>query len=568
MAANSGVPSQPFLVEGSHTYAAAGNYHLVVFLQGPDDTSTSDQSANADVTGILQAISLPAGNQTLQGNSFATSTSADGRFSVFTSSSSNVILNQVRMNSTENVFLYDNVTNTTTLVNHVPGSTTTTGNGGVGFAPSNSFSARPPAWLTPLISADGSTIVFASLDSNLVSGMTGSPGGEYFIYLYNVATGQLSLVNHLPGQATTISGSALYPSISANGQDVAYLMGNTSSPTGYTVVSTQRYDRVADASVPLTFATSSGPVTTAGPSISDNGQYIAFENNGNSYVYSQSVGTSNLVSHTFASLGIPANSTADQAVISHDGTTIAFVSAGTNLVAGQVTSGFTNVFRYVVASGALTLVSGASGSGTTGGIGNSDSPAIGLDGSYIAYRSDAGNLVPGQSGATGNIFEYNVQAGTQTLVSAQTGSALVGAGGSSKPVIDNDGHLISYVSTAGNLVPNQTGTPGVKNIFIWLRQTGANILASGQNGSASAAGNADSDGPLLTRSSLPRVQQHGHRPSVGRHHRRQQRGLLQQPGPRATVGQHPLRQRAGRHLRGHAQHYGRGLRRGVSGADV
>jgi hypothetical protein len=92
---------------------------------------------------------------------------------------------------------------------------------------------------------------------------------------------------------------------------------------------------------------------------------------------------------------------------------------------------------------------------------------------------------------------------TQTLVSAQAGSPLAGAGGASEPVIDDDGHLVSYVSTAGDLIPGQSGPAGVKNVFVWLRQTGANILASGQDGSPTVTANADADFPLLTRHSFP-----------------------------------------------------------------
>src|SRR5262249_43073494 len=43
----------------------------------------------------------------------------------------------------------------------------------------------------------------------------------------------------------------------------------------------------------------------------------------------------------------------------------------------------------------------------------------------------------------------------------------------------------------------------VQNVFLWLQQTNGNILASGQDGSPTVTGNADSDGPLLTRHSFP-----------------------------------------------------------------
>ena len=57
LAPNSGVPSQPFLVKGSHVYATANQtYQVVVFLQGPDGTSTSDQSVSVDVSAMPGGI--------------------------------------------------------------------------------------------------------------------------------------------------------------------------------------------------------------------------------------------------------------------------------------------------------------------------------------------------------------------------------------------------------------------------------------------------------------------------------------------------------------------------------
>ena len=69
--------------------------------------------------------------RTSPGGSFATSTSADGRYTVFTSTATNLIPNQVTVNSSQNVFLYDKTTATIRLVNHVPGFDNTTGDGGV-----------------------------------------------------------------------------------------------------------------------------------------------------------------------------------------------------------------------------------------------------------------------------------------------------------------------------------------------------------------------------------------------------------------------------------------------------
>jgi hypothetical protein len=439
------------------------------------------------------------------GSSYSSATSADGRYTVFTSSATNLVTNQVTLNATQNVFLYDKDTGTTTLVNHITGFTNTTGNGGVGYVPSGAFTSRPPAFMTPAISADASFVVFTSLDSDLLPNeyLSGRPGAVYFVYLYNVQTGRLSLVNHSPGQPAMIQASGLYPSISADGRYVAYVTGNASGG-GYTLGSTNLYDRVLDTTTVLATSTSPGPFNTTGPVVSDDGRFVAYVNNGSVYVYDHNSGTSALVSHDFASPSTPANAAADGAVISHDGSAVAFVSSATDLVHGQIGSGLTNVFLYRNdGSGTVSLVSGVNGSATATGNGSSDGPAIDGDGSYVAYRSNATNLVPGQTGFAGNIYEYNTQTHTQILVSHQAGSTSAAAGGCSVPVIDDDGHLVAYVSTASNLIPGQGGTLGVKNVFIWLRQTGANILASGQDGSPTQGGNADSDGPLLTRHSFP-----------------------------------------------------------------
>src|SRR5204863_180519 len=86
-------------------------------------------------------------------------------------------------------------------------------------------------------------------------------------------------------------------------------------------------------------------------------------------------------------------------------------------------------------------------------------PSISGDGNFVAYVSTAANLVPGQNGPAGvkNVFQYDRLHGTQALVSPAFGSATTTAGGASTlPVTDRDGHLVSFASTAGNLIPGQT----------------------------------------------------------------------------------------------------------------
>src|SRR5262249_13926254 len=51
-----GFAGEPFLVKGSHVYAAAGTYRVVVYVQGPDSTSASTEATTVTVS------DLPTGN--------------------------------------------------------------------------------------------------------------------------------------------------------------------------------------------------------------------------------------------------------------------------------------------------------------------------------------------------------------------------------------------------------------------------------------------------------------------------------------------------------------------------
>src|SRR5207247_1347470 len=112
----------------------------------------------------------------------------------------------------------------------------------------------------------------------------------------------------------------------------------------------------------------------------------------------------------------------------------------------------------------------------------SDSPTIDQHGSAVAFRSTASNLASGQSGPVGsNIFQFSRQGNPLgiTLVSHAAGAVTTTASGDSTvPLIDGDGGLVAYLSTANNLVPGQSGG-GINNVFGWARNGNFNFLASG-----------------------------------------------------------------------------------------
>jgi Tol biopolymer transport system component len=477
----------------------------------------------------LHAISLPGA-----GDSFAAAASADGRYTVFTSSAPNLVANQVNQNSSQNVFVYDHLLGTVALVNHLPSLSTTTGNQGLGAA----GDSGPPRYLVPVVSADGRYIAFASYDTNLVPGESlpgGSPGSVLCLYRYDTQTGDVGLVNHVAGEPSVIDAAhqAASPAINDDGSRIVYVSGLTPSVSGNVAL----YDAVADA----TRYTPS--VTRSQPFISGDGKEIVARVGNDFDIYQGDKGfrhgaiggdgsillaagdpagddfitsVRHLVYQSATSLTTPPDGPITDAVLSHDGKYIVFVSAATDLVrplfhplmpgAGSVGGpadllrrSVSNVYLKDVATGAVTLVSrSAAGPGN----GDSDSPVISDDDSSVVYRSDATNLVDGS--VTGsNIYEFTVQTGAQTLISHVAGDPTTAAGGASEPAVDGDGHLVAYASTAGDLVPSQSGPAAVENVFLWTRQLNTTVLASGTYGSPTHTGNADSDHPLLSRDGFP-----------------------------------------------------------------
>src|SRR5262249_6591451 len=157
------------------------------------------------------------------------------------------------------------------------------------------FGQRPDKTQLPVISADGSTVAFASTDDNLVIGEP--PGGtqhfESQVYLYDVQSGAVRLVNHLDGQPNMPNLTAQQPVLSSNGRYVAYVLGfSTPGPSGFGQGAIALYDSVTDQTTLITPLDASHEGIASDPSISDNGRFISYLNQGNVYVYDSNSGQS------------------------------------------------------------------------------------------------------------------------------------------------------------------------------------------------------------------------------------------------------------------------------------
>ncbi|HXQ74816.1 MAG TPA: Calx-beta domain-containing protein [Pyrinomonadaceae bacterium] len=155
--------------------------------------------------------------------------------------------------------------------------------------------------------------------------------------------------------------------------------------------------------------------------------------------------------------------TSEDPVVSANGRFVAFESFAFNIIPDD-DNGRKDVF-YRDLQGVTTLVS-VNLSGTGGGNGDSQNPAISADGRYVAFESRAGNLVANDSNNSLDVFVRDMQTGITTLVSINTFGTGSGNGESFRPTISANGQGITRTGNTSSALTmqyatsNGTATPG------------------------------------------------------------------------------------------------------------
>lgn len=153
--------------------------------------------------------------------------------------------------------------------------------------------------------------------------------------------------------------------------------------------------------------------------------------------------------------------------ISADGRFVAFFSTATNLVPGD-TNGHEDVFVRDRLLGTTERVSVGPSSVQSNGE-SFGWLAISGDGRYVAFDSDASNLVLGDTNDLEDVFVHDRRTGTTERVSVGQG-AVEGNGGSYGSAISADGRFVAFLSFANNFVPGDTND--TSDVFVRDRRTG------------------------------------------------------------------------------------------------
>jgi len=307
------------------------------------------------------------------------------------------------------------------------------------------------------------------------------------IYLWDAQTGTNTLVSISTDDSTPADGVCDSPMVSSNGQFIAFTSsaGNlaTNSLGGYFHVYLRDLQTAVTQLLDVdTNGLGVGVDPTTVPAISEDGSVVAFDSANllpdNRHlihdVFTRS-GATNATSVVSAANPLLPSQTPDGSssftsyCVSSNGQFVAFYSDADDLVAGD-TNNFRDVFVRDVYAGTNYLVS-VNTNGNSSGDGISTDPAISGDGRYVAFSSSADNLVLGDTNGAQDVFVRDMQAGTTALVSVGANGVNSGNSNSFSPVISANGRYVLFHSTASNLAAGSFGS-GVENLFFRDLQTG------------------------------------------------------------------------------------------------
>jgi Tol biopolymer transport system component len=441
--------------------------------------------------------------------SFGAKLSAEGRFVAFTSGATDLAPGQVDHNGVFDVFLRDRVAGTTTLVSHGAGSSSTTAAGGL----LGSFGGA--------ISADGRYLTFLSDADDLVPEQA-DPHRTVDAFLYDRLGGGISLLSRAAGLPTTAADRDTFlTAISADGNYIAFtsvarnllagqIEGN--GPPGDSDGSDVFLYHRPSGTVTLVSRRAGTTTTTANgdsvaTGISADGSVVVFtsaatdlvaslsDSNGEPdvFVYQRASGLVSVVSRANGAVLRTSDDVSGRGQLSADGRWVAFQSAGTNLVKRQVETGaLFDEFLFDRKTGEIRLVSHKSRSPRTA-VGVS-AHAFSAEGRYLAFTSDAPNLLPGQVDTNGkeDVFVYDRVAGTTALVTHRSGALSTATSGSFEDGLDIDyaGRLIAFLSSAPDVVAGQVDA-GHTSVFLYDRLARSMAVVSHQRGAPLTTANGD-----------------------------------------------------------------------------
>jgi Tol biopolymer transport system component len=410
--------------------------------------------------------------------------STNGRFVAFQSEAVGLVANDT--NGLQDVFLRDVWSNTTYLV-----SRATDGGNASG------------ASYDPALSADGRYVAFVSLATNLLSLDT---NGIVDVFVHNTLSNLTVCAS--PGAVRVGSADPTVdsPVLTPDGHFVAFFSSARGLVAGVSNISQgeiylrdlQQGTTTWISSNALSLFRSNLPSATiipvpSHPTISDNGQFVAFKcgwgngpisvRNAVSLVLRHDVATG--VTAVISTNGFPPYTLADDVFgpeMTPDGRFVAFV-------AREVVGGVTNINAWLwdAVAGTNTVVSvDLTGVVPTNGI--SHTPSLSADGAYVAFLSSATNLVTNTVSPGFHVYLRELATATTHLVDVDTNGASFFNQAGSVPRVSSEGELVAFESLNDGLTAGDKNN--AQDVFLYdFTANQVEAISTRSPDTASRAGN-------------------------------------------------------------------------------
>ncbi|WP_455197793.1 PKD domain-containing protein [Kaarinaea lacus] len=409
------------------------------------DVTFATTMAMPDFLGDTLLISVDSNEQQSNANSINGSISADGRYVVFDSIASNLVTDD--NNETWDIFLRDRLNETTIRVSQSSQGTDSDG-----------------ASIDPVISDDGTVVVFSSSATNLVDDDTNQVAD---IFRMDLITGSLVRisVNRDLEEANNDNDA---PDVSADGRFIVYESNATNlsadnDSNGATDIYLYDSQTGLTERVSVNSAEEQGNGISRNPSVSDNGRFIVFESHSTNLVADDANDASDIFMRdrelgitfrlSLSNGGEQANNDSATPMINANGTVVVFQSTASNLVDDD-DNDVRDIFVRDLVTSTTSRVSIRS-NGNEANASNYASPAIDASGRYVVFYSSANNLVENDNNNSWDVFVHDRESRQTALVSVNS-NGQQGNASSFIPALSAGGHYVVFGSGAVNLVDDDS----------------------------------------------------------------------------------------------------------------
>ena len=360
----------------------------------------------------------------------------------------------------------------------------------------------------PVISANGQFIAFEVESSNSLV----SPAIVLQVNLQNLTNIMVS-TNALPPPAYDQDSS--YMAMTPDGVSIAYLAYYTNQRSNTSITNTIVYcwNSQSGTNFPVTVDMTTGlpaPGSCGDPAFSSSGGFLTFFSTATNLTAIQSYGENHLYLWNLQTAALEMVDTDTNGVevgfssepdsaVSDDGSVVAFdLSTNNARLAPNDSNRGSEVFACNPATHSVELISGCLlPSLTPNNFVEFYPSCVSTNGRYVAFSSEANNLLDNTTNEYREIFVRDLLLGTNILVSADL-NGFPATILSIEPCISGNGRYVVFSSFATNLVAGVFSN-NIENIFVRDLQTGTSTLVSSNiNGAPFVCGNGNSDTPSIS----------------------------------------------------------------------